>query len=283
MNKEDPKALATILAETTTEGMKEAAQKYGLLADGKIDLRERKVRFRHSGLDLGEFLLEGADLSSSILTNCTGEGVSFRRCGLRKAQIVAEKAKKVSFRMASFDEAVLVDAELGPRTLDLTQTTFRNATLSEVTFNMPKLEEADFTGASLKDVYFRNGLLRGASFRNARLARVSFERASLEGADFTGASFQEMDYWGEPNWEGAIIADDLRYQYGELAEPRRKVEALIERGDLGPEATEALRRLRERYAVNLSYPEAMFVAREMTDAVPLELFPKIMKALKSEK
>jgi uncharacterized protein YjbI with pentapeptide repeats len=282
MEKEQLKALGKLLVEKTQEGMKAAAQRHGLLSDGKIDLRGAKVRFHHSDLDLREFLLEGADLSGSKFTNCIGEGVSFQRCVLKKIQIHAEKAKKISFRGASFDEALLDHADIGPRTLDLSQTTYRRATLSEVTFMLPKLEGADFTDAKLSDCYFRNGILRNVSFRNAKLTRVSLEEATLEGADFTGATFEQMEFWGEPNYEGAIISDDLRYQYGEVKDPARRVDFLIDRGTLGAEATDALRRLKSQFADLLSYPACMLIGYELEDAIPPRLFGKILKALQDE-
>ena len=274
--------LRILLGERTQDGMTAVAERHGLLTDGKIDLRGAKVRFNHSDLDLRNFLLEGCDLSGSRLTNCIGEGVSFASCTLKKADIYPAKGKKVSFRGASFAGAVIEHSEIGPRTLDLSGTSYRGAALTEVTFMLPKLEQADFTGARIRDCYFRRGILRGVSFRGATLTRVSFEHATLEGADFTDATFDQMDYWGEPNYEGAIISDDLRYRFGEVKEPGTRVDALIARGILGEEETDALRRLRDRYSDLLSYPEAMFIGHEMEDAVPPHLFGKILKALKDE-
>lgn len=262
--------------------MKAVAQRYGMLVDGKIDLRESATRFNHAGLDLREFLLEGSDLSGSRLTNCTGEAVCFDRCVFRKVWIGAEKAAKVSFRNASFVGAIFRDATLGPRTLDLSSTIYRNARLTEVNFRLGKLEGAEFGGAELENVYFRKALLAGCSFRNARLRRVSFEGADLRGADFTGAVFEQMDFWGEPNYEGAIITDELRYSFGLVTDPLRKVDLLIKRGELGPESTDALRNLRDRYTSFLSSPECMLIRHELEDVIPLHLFPLILKALKKE-
>jgi len=282
MEKDKLKALGKILVEKTLEGMKSAAQRYGLLTDGKIDLRGCKVRFDHSGLDLRQFLLEGCDLSGSRLTNTTGQDVRFDRCILRKVRIDVDKGKKASFAKASFNGAVFDDSYLGPRTLDLSGTSYREAKMNEVTFMLGKLEEADFTGADLKDVYFRSAELRGASFRNATLTRVSFERAILERADFSDATFVQMDFWGEPDYDGAIVSDDLRYSFGVVRDPRRKIDALIARADSGPELTEALRRLRDRYAGFLAHPEVLLIGSEMQDAVPPHLFPSVLKALKNE-
>lgn len=282
METDKRKALGKLLVEKTHQGMRAAALRYGLLSDDKIDLRGVKLRFNHFDLDLREFLLEGADLSGSTLTNCVGEGVSFRRCILKNVQLHAAKAKKISFRGASFDDALIDHADIGPRTLDLSQATFRGARLTEVTFMLPKLEGADFTGAQITDSYFRRGLLAGASFRSARLTCVSLEQAALEGADFTDATFERMEFWGEPNYEGAIISDELRFRYGEVKEPGPRVDALIARGVLGPEATEALRRLREQFPSLLSYPECMLIGFEVETAVPPHLFGTILKALKND-
>jgi len=273
--------LGKLLMERNTEGMKVVAQRHGMLTDDKIDLRGSTVRFDHSGLDLRQFLLEGSDLSGSRLINCTGEAVCFDRCVLRKVWIAAEKTTKVSFRGACFVEAVLKDVTCGPGTLDLTNTAFRNARLTEVEFRMGKLEGADFSGADLEDVDFRKALLAGCSFRNAKLRRVSFEGTELRGVDFTGAVLDQMEQWGELNYEGAIISDDLRYSYGIVTDARRKVDLLVQSGELGPESTEALRNLRDRYAHFLSAaPECMLIGHELEDVIPPELFPAILKALK---
>ncbi len=104
--------LGKVLIEQDSGAMKTVAQRYGMLVEGKIDLRERAVRFRHSGLDIRDFLLEGSDLSGSRLINCTGEGARFDRCVFRRVWIAAEKTAKISFRGASFAGAVFADSSL---------------------------------------------------------------------------------------------------------------------------------------------------------------------------
>jgi uncharacterized protein YjbI with pentapeptide repeats len=274
------KHVSKLLLEQTTEGMKGAAKRYDLLVDGKIDLRGSTVRFEHSGLDLREFLLEGCNLSGSQLVNCTGEGACFDRCTLRNVRIAAEKATKISFRNASFMGAHFNDASLGPRTMDLTGAVFRNARLTEVDFRLGRLEGADFSGAHLVDVYFRQALLAGCLFRGATLRAVSFEKTELRGVDFTGAVFDQMEHWGEPNWEGAIISDELRYSYGIVSNLGSRVALLIQTGELGPEATDALRALRDRYPSICATPESMLIKHELEDVIPPEIFPAVLKALK---
>lgn len=282
MRRSDREVVGGILAETSLPAMKEVARRHGLLTgEGRIDLRARKVRFRHASLDLREFLLDGCDLSGSHLVNCNGEDASFRGCILERVHIEAVKATKVSFRNANFDGARLSDAYLGPRTCDLTSSSYRAANLTNVTFMLPRLEAADFSEAVLADVYFRSGRLAGTSFRGARLTRVSFEQASLVGADFTGATFDQMALWGEPDYEGAVIEDRLRYRFGLVKQPRRRVDALIASGALGDEATAALCRLRDEFAELLSHPEAMLIDDELRSAVASDLFPTILRALKA--
>lgn len=280
--KDASRAVGDILIKTNVAAMKEVAHHCGLLTAGdKIDLRGRKVKFRHTGLDLRELVLDGCDLSDSSFVNCIGETASFRNCILRKTRIAAEKAAKVSFRGASFDGATIAESYLGPRTVDLSGTSYCGATLSEVTFMLSRLVGSDFSGAVLTDVYFRSGLLNDVKFRGARLTRVSFEQATLVGADFTGATFEEMEFWGEPNYEGVTIDDELRYQFGEVREPRRRIEALIESGELGEDTTAAARAMSDAFADLLSYPEAMLIGREMERVAPPHLFRRILKALKT--
>lgn len=264
-----------------TDGYKRMAAEGGYLLDGKVDLRGRRLAAPQDGLDLREFVLEDMTVATR-LTSCVGEGVSFRRSRFVKADVQAAKGEKVSFRGACFDGCDLSDTRFGPRTLDLSGTSWRGATFDDVEFSMPRLVGADFTGAVLRDVTFRHGILHDASFRDATLVCVSFEQAELRGADFTGATFERMDFWGEPDWSGVTIADELRYQFGELPEPARRVDALIARADTPPALREAAERVRERYADLLSYPVCMLIGREMTDAVPAALFPALLKALKQQ-
>lgn len=276
------RSLGRVLIEKTQAGMLAAAERHGLLVEGKIDLRGRRVKFEHTDLDLSAFLLEGADLTGSLLTNCSGEKVSLRACKLKNVRIECVKARKTSFLGASFDEALLESVYLGPRTLDLSKTSYRGARLTDVTFMLARLPEADFTGARLTDCSFRRGILDGASFRGATLTRVSLEEATLVGADFTDAELHRMDQWEEPNYQGAIISDELRYQFGVVRDPARRVDALIESRALGAEATEGLQRLKAQFSDLLSYPECLLIGRELEEAIPPHLFAGILKALKDD-
>jgi len=279
---ERQKAIGKLLMERTNDQMKAVADRYGLVTNGKIDLRGERVRFNHVAIDLRGFLVEECDLSGSVLTNVVGESVSFSRCVLKRVRITVEKGKKTSFRGASFDEAILDEATLGPRTLDLSESSFKNARLKNVTFNMGKLDKASFEGSQLEDVFFRSAELRGASFRVAQLTRVSFERASLDEADFTGAIFDQMEHWGEPNFDGAIISDELRYQFGIVRNPLQKLDALIANGAFDAADLDVLRSFRERHREFLSNPEVMLIAREYEDELDLALFTKVMKVLKEQ-
>lgn len=274
--------IGKILMGRTADEMRAVAVRYGITADGRIDLREGRCRFNHSDLDLRAFLLEGSDLSGSVLTNCTGEDVSFARCKLKHVRISADKGKKVSFRGASFDGALFDDVTLGPRTLDLSATAYRKAKLRNATFMMGKLDDADFSGAQLEDVFFRSAELKNASFRGASLARVSFEKATLEGADFTEAEFHQMEQWGEPNFAGAEISDDLRYRYGIIRDPFQKIVELTGSSAFHPEEVDVLRSFLERHRDFLSNPEVMLIGSEYEDDIDPRLFVKMMKALKEE-
>ncbi|HEX8170971.1 MAG TPA: pentapeptide repeat-containing protein [Thermoanaerobaculia bacterium] len=277
---EKQKAVARILAAQTAQEMREIAERYDMIAGGKIDLRDTRCRFNHAEIDLKEFLLTGCDLSGSTLTNCMGEGVSFDGCRLKQVRITAEKGRKVSFQEASFNEAFLEDVTIGPRTLDLSRTMYRKARLRNVTFTMGKLFNADFTGALFEDVFFRSAELKSASFRGASLTRVSFEKATLEDADFSQAEFHQMEHWGEPDFSGAKISDDLRYRYGIVRDPSSKIVALINSGRFNQDEAAVLSAFLERNRDFLSNPEVMLIGSEYD--IDAGLFVKIMKALKEE-
>jgi len=276
------KVVGKILAAREMNEMQQIAERYGILVDSKIDLRSSRCRFNHSGLDLREFLLESSDLSGSTLTDCNAEGVSFDRCTLKHVSIIAGKGKKASFRSASFREALLDDVTLGPRTLDLSATDFRKAKLTNVTFMMGKLHDSDFSEAWLADVLFRSAELNDARFCGTSLTRVSFEKATLAGADFSDARFNHMEQWGEPDFSGARISDDLKYRFGIVREPLRRIAALSSNGSFSAEEVVVLRRFLERNRTFLSNREIMLIGSEYSDEIDPQLFIKMMKALKDE-
>lgn len=232
------------------------------------------------GEDLRTASLEDQAFRKNCWTGCNGEDASFRRSTFTDCQIVAAKGERASFRGAAFDECVFSNCSLGPRTLDLSLTTWRGAKLREVRFDFASLSGADFAGAELSDVYFRAGNLDGVSFRGASLRKVSFEKAVLRGTDFTGARFFKMDRWGEPDWTGAIIADELRYQSGELSHPAARVATLLAATSTPPAIADALRRLQAAHADLLAAPECMLIGRELEDIIPPGIFPELLKRLK---
>jgi hypothetical protein len=225
--------------------------------------------------------LEHREFANGRIVGCRGEGVSFRGSKFDRVHILAEKAERTSFARASFDRCRLTDCVIGPGTLDLQSTTWRGATLKEVRFDFGQLAGADFTDASLTNVYFRSADLRGVSFRGAKLRKVSFEKAALGGADFTRAELFKMDFWGEPDWTGAIIPDELRYQFGELKDPMRRVEGAIQSPGVDAVVREALVRLKATHPALLSAPECMLIGREMADIIDPALFPRVLKTLKT--
>jgi hypothetical protein len=233
-----------------------------------------------SGQDLRHMGLEDRRFDNGRIIGCVGEGASFRRSRFTDMQILAARAERVSFKGASFDGCRLTNCVIGPGTLNLEGTTWREASLRSVRFDFAQLIDADFTNATLTDVTFKSGNLRGVSFRGAKLSKVSFENAALHHADFTGAVFFKMDRWGEPDWSDAIIADELRYQFGELDEPMRRVDEALKSPTTEPDVRDALTRLKTAHGALLSAPACMLIGREMEDIIPPELFPRLLKTLK---
>ena len=191
------RSLGKVLLARSTEEMLTLAKRYKILdADGRIDLRERAVKLDHSGLDLSAFVFHRTQFRNSRLTNCSAEGVNFAECRFIDCYISNEGTTKTSFAKARFDGAYLQGTSFGPRTLDMSQTSFNNAELIDVDFRMGKLLRSSFRGAKLTDVYFRSALLHDVDFSDAVLRRVSFEKADLQGTDFSSATGIEMDFWG---------------------------------------------------------------------------------------
>ena len=279
MVQSEQRLLGKLVSQREMAEMEAFAQKHGLWSDGLIDLRGKKVRFSHSGLDLSRFHLESADLSGSRFRDCLGEGASFHRCTLRDVRI--EATGRCSFKGASFSESRMMRCYLGPATLDLSNCDFSEAELREVKFMLAKLGGSDFTGARLSDVEMRSADLSAVSFRMAKLQRVCLERASLREADFTGAAFVEMEHWGEPDFTGAKIPDELRYGFACVENPVSRLETVIDRGGFTEEELASLARFRDVVADFVgSAPEAMLIASEYDDVIPHELFVRVLKGMK---
>lgn len=199
---------------------------------------------------------------------------------MKNVDIHCKPGKKASWQGVSFEDARLEHVVFGPRTLDLSQACFRGARLTSVQFRLGKLQDADFERAHLKDVHFREGWLDNVRFCGARLHKVNFEQARLVGADFTGAEFFHQDWFEEPDYTGAIISDDLRYQFAEIKQALAKMERLIESGELGPAITQGLVAMVGDHRDFLSSPELLLVHREFAQYFDRQQFVQLLKALK---
>lgn len=279
----DSRTLALVMRERTTEGMSRVAAAAGFLVDGRVDLRDAVVRFRHDDLDLSRFLFERTQFAErSLLRNCSAVGAGFRDCRFASVRFESKGAAKRSFRGADFSGASLDDCYLGPATLDLAEVSFAGARLHNVTFMLGRLAGACFDGATLTDVELRSADLRNASFRGATLTRTSLERARLAGADFTGAHFVEMVLWGEPDYTGATIGDELRFRYGEVKSPCQRLDALLDRELVDASDREAVRTLRQRLHLMAPYPEGLVDYDEVGEGIDFDAFVRIMKRLKDD-
>jgi uncharacterized protein YjbI with pentapeptide repeats len=277
----DRRLLAQLLVAKTTDECVSVAAKHNILRDGLVDLAGRRVQFNHRDLDLRRFRLEGADLSGSNLINPEAAGVSLRDCVLTNIKITVEPGKKGSLRSAVFDGARIQDADIGPRTLDLSGASFREAQLVRVTFRMGALPGTCFERAWLSDVMLRSANLEGAIFSNATLERTNLEKAALQGANFTGAHFREMERWGEPDYTGAIIADEVRYSFGVVRDPVERLRAVIGSSQWSVTEKQAIERLISRVrGFATDAPEAMLIEDEYRDVIEPQLFRRVLKVAK---
>lgn len=258
------------------------ANQYKLWQNGKILIADSRLTLDYSEIDMSVFQFERVDLSGSRFINCNATSLQFSNCKLKRVQFRAEKGSKSSLAGASFGNSRIQEAYFGPRTLDLDNVSFSGARLENVEFMLGSLTKADFAGSTLKDVSFRKAILDGASFVNAILERVCLEGASLKNCNFTGASFVEMEHWGEPNFTGAIISDDLRYQYGIVRDPVGSIDRVIDSNEYTSVEREALKIVRERVATfAANAPEAMLIATEYQDVIAPALFVRMLKQIKA--
>jgi Pentapeptide repeats (9 copies) len=187
----------------------------------------------------------------------------FEHCSFRDVRFETARATRATLASSRFVECQLQRCYFGPATLDLRGVAFRGCKLTDVTFMLGKLAAADFSGTELVDVYFRRADLTSASFRDTTLKRVSFEQATLLNADFTGCRLIQGDFWGEPPWQDAIVADEVRYSFAIIEQPFDRIDQLLESKAYLPSEREHLLTLRkwldswvtDRSAVMLAYRE----------------------------
>jgi len=166
--------------------------------------------------------------------------------------------------------------------LDLAGTSFESADLQDVTFMLGRLAGVRFKDATLKDVALRSAVLRHADFRGATLDRTSLEKADLRDADFTDATFRRMHFWGEPDYMGATITDELRYRFGVVMQPYERLQQLLSRGVLAAPDQETARTLLNRMSVFAGVPEGVINYEELGSGIDLASFVRVLKALKND-
>ncbi len=275
------KNVARLLLSKTRDEFLHAGQRHGLIVDGKIDVRGEAVRFEHTDLDLSIFLFEETRFGTSRFTNCSAERVSFRRCLFREVRFECKGTQKRSFANCDFSGSVLRDCYFGPATLNLAGASFESADLRDVTFMLGRLAGARFKDAKLKDVALRSAVLHRADFRGATLDRTSLEKADLRDADFTDAIFHQMDFWGEPDYTGATIADELRYRFGIVTQPYQRLQQLLNRNVLTESDDQTARTLLDRIPSFKGVPEGMINYDELGAGIELASFVRVLKALKN--
>jgi uncharacterized protein YjbI with pentapeptide repeats len=127
----------------------------------------------------------------------------------------------------------------------------------------------------------RGANLEAASFRNATLESTSIEKADLKATDFSNADFRQMERWGEPNFSGAVIDDNLRYRFGIVTDPVVRLEGVARQGywsNTERQAIEALIARVRQFASGIS--EAMLTESEYLDILQPSLFRRVLKAAK---
>lgn len=276
------KVVARLLLSRTRDEFLAAGKRHGLIVDGKIDVRGEAVRFEHTDLDLSMFLFEETRFGASRFTNCAAAGVSFRRCTFRDVRFECTGTQKRSFANCNFAGSVFRDCYLGPATLDLAGASFESADLRDVTFMLGRLSGASFRNATLEDVALRSAVLHHADFRGATLHRTSLEKADLRDADFGNATFRQMDFWGEPDYTGARIADELRYRFGVVEHPYERLQQLLNRGLVAEPDDRTARTLLDRIPSFAGVPEGMINYDEVGSGIELTSFVRVLKALKDD-
>lgn len=275
------KQAGKIAAFRTIDEMRNVAAKYDALDNGRVDFRGAIAQLRLSGVDLSQFLFEGANLSGSTFINCCAADSSFRNCVLNNIRIANESGHTTTWENADFSEATISNSFFGPRTLILQGVVFRGAIIRDSKFSMANLQRSDFSRAILSNVELRNADLTSARFVGASLESVCLEKSRLKDTDFTNVQMTKMENWGEPDFTGAMIADDVRYRFAIVANPITSLQRAIEQIDATREERqrgEAFVDAVRTFADDAS--DAMLIYDEYADVLDLALFVRIVKAAK---
>ena len=276
------KDLSNILAASSMETLLSVAADRGTLIDGKVNLSGCTVKFDHRFLDLSRFVFDDTNLSGSRFSSCTAEGAHFKGCNFKDVRFSCEGVNKATMDGAIFTRCSLKGTYFGPATLSLNGVIFENSKFKDVTFMYGALSKSKFIDCSLSDVYFRKGDLTASVFEKCILERVSFEGANLDNVEFKGSKFLDISHWGEPDFSKAIIEESIKYSFGIIKKPYDSILDAIASGHFSKKEIEYLedfsKDIKDCFA---DAPEAMLLYEEFKDYMPLSLFTKLIKFLKS--
>jgi hypothetical protein len=90
-----------------------------------------------------------------------------------------------------------------------------------------------------------------------------------------------MEWWGDPDYTGAIISDELRYRHGVVENPLPKRDRFLALQDLSPSERAGVQRLRDQIAASIGPSNSALLEENGQDALEPELFRRVLKFLKT--
>lgn len=165
-----------------------------------------------SGVRLGNFSLDGidisgskwkaSDLSSVSFKNARIVGVDFSSARISGVDFTDSVIENVDFTDAVFKNITLFDAQLHQLVFkrsnlsgnQLTYAEFKNSIFEDVDFSNTDLADAKFSSSKLIGVNFTRANLEGIVFKESTLEKINFSSTKLMGAEFSSMDLSGYDF-----------------------------------------------------------------------------------------
>jgi cation diffusion facilitator CzcD-associated flavoprotein CzcO/uncharacterized protein YjbI with pentapeptide repeats len=175
----------------------------GIPADFGVNLEEEDLTgvvlrgLKLDGMELGNRIMQAADLRHASLHGCNLAGVDFAAADLSGADLTSAELFNSDFTGAimsrvDLERAFLIEANLSMAYLNGANLT--GAHLSGATLTSARLNNARLSGADLSDTRLNDADLRGANLEYCDLSNADLRGADLTGASLKGATLLSSDF-----------------------------------------------------------------------------------------
>lgn len=127
-------------------------------------------------------LIEGAHITSAVMTGQSGRRINFDSCILEHSEISSCQLKKADLIDVEFNDCLIFG------------TNFDGSSWQRVVIKSGMQSGIVLSDATIKDAVFDHAKLNLANFRSAILTRVEFKGCDLTEADFSGATLHSVTF-----------------------------------------------------------------------------------------